>query len=89
VVQKVRRQALALWLKEGLLRLGPTFIKIGQQFSTRVDVLPQEYIDELSQLQVSNRKATTAGQERAQEYKPGDFSKKGCSLSETAQVLMN
>jgi predicted unusual protein kinase regulating ubiquinone biosynthesis (AarF/ABC1/UbiB family) len=60
VLQKVRRQALALWLKEGLLRLGPTFIKIGQQFSTRVDVLPQEYIDELSQLQVSNGKATTA-----------------------------
>ncbi|WOL15496.1 hypothetical protein Cni_G24277 [Canna indica] len=47
----LRRRALAKWLKEGILRLGPTFIKIGQQFSTRVDILPQEYVDQLSELQ--------------------------------------
>ncbi|KAG7987390.1 hypothetical protein I3843_03G131500 [Carya illinoinensis] len=46
-----RRQALAKWLKESILRLGPTFIKIGQQFSTRVDILAQEYVDQLSELQ--------------------------------------
>ncbi|GJP44196.1 hypothetical protein CLOM_g3584 [Closterium sp. NIES-68] len=46
-----KRQDLARWLKEGLLRLGPTFIKIGQQFSTRSDLLAQEYIAELSELQ--------------------------------------
>ncbi|CAI7842768.1 unnamed protein product [Closterium sp. NIES-53] len=46
-----RRRELARWLKEGLLRLGPTFIKIGQQFSTRSDLLAQEYIAELSELQ--------------------------------------
>ncbi|CAD5167108.1 unnamed protein product [Musa acuminata subsp. malaccensis] len=46
-----RRKALAKWLKESILRLGPTFIKTGQQFSTRVDILPQEYVDQLSELQ--------------------------------------
>ncbi|XP_062007087.1 protein ACTIVITY OF BC1 COMPLEX KINASE 8, chloroplastic [Rosa rugosa] len=49
--QTLRRKALAKWLKENILRLGPTFIKIGQQFSTRVDILAQEYVDQLSELQ--------------------------------------
>ena len=48
----LRRKVLAKWLKENILRLGPTFIKIGQQFSSRVDILPQEYVDQLSELQV-------------------------------------
>ncbi|KAJ0975198.1 hypothetical protein J5N97_017163 [Dioscorea zingiberensis] len=47
----LRRKDLAKWLKETILRLGPTFIKIGQQFSTRVDILAQEYVDQLSELQ--------------------------------------
>nr|CAB3446997.1 unnamed protein product [Digitaria exilis] len=47
----MRRKVLAKWLKESILRLGPTFIKLGQQFSTRVDILPQEYVDQLSELQ--------------------------------------
>ncbi|KAL2521505.1 ABC2-like protein 13 [Forsythia ovata] len=46
-----KRKVLAQWLKENILRLGPTFIKIGQQFSTRVDILAQEYVDQLSELQ--------------------------------------
>lgn len=49
--KKEKRKMLAKWLKEGLLRLGPTFIKIGQQFSTRVDILAQEYVDQLAELQ--------------------------------------
>ena len=46
-----RRRSLAAWLREGLVKLGPTFIKIGQQFSTRVDVLSPEFVKELEMLQ--------------------------------------
>ncbi|MDX2254425.1 MAG: AarF/ABC1/UbiB kinase family protein [Pseudanabaenaceae cyanobacterium bins.39] len=45
------RNARATWLVRNMLELGPTFIKIGQSLSTRVDLLPPEYISNLSQLQ--------------------------------------
>ena len=48
-----RKRELAVWLREGLVKLGPTFIKIGQQFSTRVDVLSPEFVKELEKLQVT------------------------------------
>lgn len=48
-----RKAKLAIWVREGLVKLGPTFIKIGQQFSTRVDVLSPEFVKELEKLQVS------------------------------------
>ncbi len=48
--KKERRVGLAGWLREGLIKLGPTFIKIGQQFSTRVDVLSREFIAELEKV---------------------------------------
>jgi predicted unusual protein kinase regulating ubiquinone biosynthesis (AarF/ABC1/UbiB family) len=38
-------------LREKFLRLGPTFIKTGQTLGTRADLLPVEYIQELSSLQ--------------------------------------
>jgi predicted unusual protein kinase regulating ubiquinone biosynthesis (AarF/ABC1/UbiB family) len=40
-----------VWLKENLISLGPTFIKIGQALGTRADLLPLAYIKELVKLQ--------------------------------------
>jgi predicted unusual protein kinase regulating ubiquinone biosynthesis (AarF/ABC1/UbiB family) len=45
------RNRRAQWLVGTLLDLGPTFIKIGQSLSTRVDLLPLEYVRALGQLQ--------------------------------------
>jgi hypothetical protein len=59
-----KKAELARWLREGLIKLGPTFIKIGQQFSTRVDVLSREFIAELELLQDKVR-ARGKGQGRA------------------------
>lgn len=50
--QKAARQRQrAIWVRESLLHLGPTFIKIGQFFSTRADLFPAAYVEELSKLQ--------------------------------------
>jgi len=49
--QAIRRRRQASWIRETFLELGPTFIKLGQLFSTRADLFPIEYVEELSQLQ--------------------------------------
>lgn len=49
--QAARRKAQAIWIRSTLLDLGPTFIKVGQLFSTRADIFPMEYVEELAKLQ--------------------------------------
>lgn len=46
-----QRQKRAYWLVKKMIKLGPTFIKIGQALSTRPDLIPVEYINEFSELQ--------------------------------------
>jgi predicted unusual protein kinase regulating ubiquinone biosynthesis (AarF/ABC1/UbiB family) len=40
----------AVWLKDKLIELGPTFIKIGQAMATRADLLPLPFVIELGKL---------------------------------------
>jgi predicted unusual protein kinase regulating ubiquinone biosynthesis (AarF/ABC1/UbiB family) len=47
--QRLEKQAK--WLRDRLISLGPTFIKIGQALGTRADLLPLAYVKELSTLQ--------------------------------------
>lgn len=45
------QSALAVKLRDVLEKLGPVFVKFGQIFSTRSDLLPKAYIAELEKLQ--------------------------------------
>ncbi|KAL7244541.1 hypothetical protein ACSBR2_000012 [Camellia fascicularis] len=45
------RRLRAVQLRKIFTRLGPTFVKIGQGLSTRPDLCPPEYLEELSELQ--------------------------------------
>ncbi|MDB9348093.1 ABC1 kinase family protein [Nodularia spumigena] len=49
VVKKDRRRAVQL--RELLTKLGPAYIKIGQALSTRPDLVPPVYLEELTRLQ--------------------------------------
>ena len=44
-------RAKAKAFRERLVELGPAYIKLGQVLSTRPDLLPKPYIDELEHLQ--------------------------------------
>jgi predicted unusual protein kinase regulating ubiquinone biosynthesis (AarF/ABC1/UbiB family) len=46
---RLRRQAIRL--RRRFIKLGPTFIKMGQMLATRADLLPLDYLKELSELQ--------------------------------------
>lgn len=49
--KEARLEQQAAWLKNNLIALGPTFIKIGQSLGTRGDLLPLAYVKELALLQ--------------------------------------
>jgi predicted unusual protein kinase regulating ubiquinone biosynthesis (AarF/ABC1/UbiB family) len=68
--QAKRRRNLAVWIRETLLALGPTFIKVGQLFSTRADLFPIEYVEELSKLQ---DKVPAFGYEQVESIVEKDF----------------
>lgn len=48
--REVIQEKQAVWLKEKLIKLGPTFIKIGQSMGTRADLLPLPFVKELGTL---------------------------------------
>jgi predicted unusual protein kinase regulating ubiquinone biosynthesis (AarF/ABC1/UbiB family) len=51
VAQSQRRRKHARWMTEQVLAFGPTFIKVGQQISSRVDLIRKEVADEMAKLQ--------------------------------------
>ncbi len=48
---KTNQHQRAIALRETLTRLGPAYIKVGQALSTRPDLLPAVYLEELTKLQ--------------------------------------
>lgn len=67
-----RRRSMAIWIRETCLDLGPTFIKVGQLFSTRADLFPIEYVEELSKLQ---DRVPAFGYEQVEKIIAADFGK--------------
>ena len=49
--KELNQEKQAVWLKENLINLGPTFIKIGQSMGTRADLLPLPFVKALGELQ--------------------------------------
>lgn len=49
--REVNQAKQAIWLKDKLIELGPTFIKIGQSMGTRADLLPLPFVVALGELQ--------------------------------------
>ncbi|MEO8574238.1 MAG: AarF/ABC1/UbiB kinase family protein [Pyrinomonadaceae bacterium] len=49
--KEANQEKQADWLKDKLIELGPTFIKIGQSMGTRADLLPLPFVKALGELQ--------------------------------------
>ncbi len=50
ISKEANQERQAVWLKDKLIELGPTFIKIGQSMGTRADLLPLPFVKELGSL---------------------------------------
>jgi hypothetical protein len=95
-VYSAKQTELAKVLRDKLLELGPTFIKLGQLLSTRIDVLPKEYIKELVLLQdqvpgFSGAKAREVIEEQLglpvdKIYDAGSFSDEALAAASLGQV---
>lgn len=75
-----RRRKQAVWIRDTFLDLGPTFIKLGQLFSTRADLFPAEYVEELSKLQ---DRVPAFGYEQVEEIVTSDLGKEIAELYQT------
>jgi predicted unusual protein kinase regulating ubiquinone biosynthesis (AarF/ABC1/UbiB family) len=51
VNKEATQEKQSVWLKDKLIQLGPTFIKIGQSLGTRADLLPLPFVKALGELQ--------------------------------------
>lgn len=51
MVNKADNKFIGKWMKDKLVSLGPTFVKIGQFMSTRKDIFGEEFTNELKELQ--------------------------------------
>lgn len=49
--KELNQEKQSVWLKDNLIELGPTFIKIGQSLGTRADLLPLPFVKALGELQ--------------------------------------
>jgi len=49
--KQANQEKQAIWLKDKLIELGPTFIKIGQSMGTRPDLMPLPFVIALGELQ--------------------------------------
>lgn len=58
--EETKRASTARRFRLFLNELGPTFVKLGQVLSTRADLLPAEFVEELSQLQDNVQPITPA-----------------------------
>lgn len=50
-ITETKQRQQAVWLRTTITRLGPAFIKVGQAVSTRPDLVPPIYLEELAKLQ--------------------------------------